>query len=691
VTTLSKIKLDPGSELTGAEGAKIATSSVNSIDNGSSKVIFNPSSTVGTYDYGGIESSTSVWTYIYTITASSGTGGSISPVSARVNYGGSQTFTITPNTGYEVNAVLVDGKTVSLTDSKYTFSNVTSDHSISVTFIHIAYSIISYAGSNGSISPSGIVAVNYGGSQTFTVTPDDGYAVNKVLVDGAPVSLTDYRYTFSNVTSNHVISVTFSQTSYFIISYAGNNGSISPSGIVTVSYGGSQTFTITPDTGYEVTKVPVDGSEVTLTDFEYTFTNVVVDHTMSVSFSKTMCTILAYAGNNGSIDPSGLVVVSYNASKTFTVTPDIGYEVNGVFVDGSSVGAVTSYTFSSVTSDHTIFVTFSQTSHIIIAYAENNGSIDPSGIVTVDYGDSKTFTITPDTGYEVNGVFVDGSSVGAVTSYTFSGVISDHTVYVAFSKIEYIITASSDTGGTITPISAKVDYGGFQTFMISTDAGYVVNRVLVDGCSVGAVTCYVFSNVTSDHTISATFTKTACVIVAYAGSNGSISPSGSVVVDYNSSHTFTVTPDIGYAVNETLVDGYRVSLTDSKYTFSDVTSDHVITVNFSQTGYMITASSGDNGCISPAGSTFVSYGNCLTYAVVPDEGYKVSDVLVDGNSVGAVTYYVFSDVTSDHTISVTFSQSTSPGGNIWAFDFLIIALFVIGVTAVHMYRKSKKS
>jgi hypothetical protein len=50
--------------------------------------------------------------------------------------------------------------------------------------------------------------------------------------------------------------------------------------------------------------------------------------------------------------------VSYGGIKTFTITPKTGYRIAGVVVDGKSVGAVTRYTFSNVTANHTIAATF---------------------------------------------------------------------------------------------------------------------------------------------------------------------------------------------------------------------------------------------------------------------------------------------------------------------------------------------
>ena len=69
----------------------------------------------------------------YTISTNAGTNGTISPTSATVNAGDSQTFTITPDTGYHVEDVLEDGISVGSV-AEYSFSNVTSNHNISASF-----------------------------------------------------------------------------------------------------------------------------------------------------------------------------------------------------------------------------------------------------------------------------------------------------------------------------------------------------------------------------------------------------------------------------------------------------------------------------------------------------------------------------------------------------------------------------
>ena len=82
------------------------------------------------------------------------------------------------------------------------------------------------------------------------------------------------------------VTATFNLKTYTITATAGNGGSISPSGTVTVNYDGSQSFTITPDANYTIGNVVVDGvSAGSVTT--YNFTNVTANHTISASFTRS--------------------------------------------------------------------------------------------------------------------------------------------------------------------------------------------------------------------------------------------------------------------------------------------------------------------------------------------------------------------------------------------------------------------
>ena len=611
----------------------------------------------------------------HTITATAGANGNITPTGdVKVDNAASQTFTIAPSVGYSVEDVKVDNVSVGAVTT-YTFQNVTKDYTIVATFKTggvTQYSITATAGSNGTVTPAGVVTVNAGASQTYTITPGAGYAVEDVKVDSVSVGAVA-SYTFSNVSKNYTISATFKTssggTSYMIVASTGSNGTISPSGTNTVTAGSSKTFTMTPNSGYTVEDVKVDGqSQGALTT--YTFTNITLDHIISVSF-KTSSSGTQYmlvgsvSGSGGTISPSGTIMVNAGESKTFTLTPSDGYTVADLIVDGKSVGVQTSYTFSNVSTDHFIQAKFkSSTGQFTISASTGiNGTIDPKGNITVESGGSKTFTIKPDTGYIVDDVKIDGQSKGAMTTYTFTSVTADHSIYATFkvgTTQTFTIRSTAGENGKIFPSGdTTVTAGESKIFSMTPNSGYEVADFLVDGTSLGPKTEYTLSSISAAHTVHVTFKAVSSgaiySIKATSGANGGISPSGDVSVNAGDSKRFIMYMATGYQVDDVYVDDKSVGPVTS-YTFSNVNADHEIHVTFKQISlqYTITASAGDNGSIYPSGEVQVLAGASKTFKMYLAEGYEVGNVFVDEVSVGPVTSYTFDSVGSNHKIHVTF-------------------------------------
>ncbi len=453
--------------------------------------------------------------------------------------------------------------------------------------------------------------------------------------------------------------------SFTILASAGPNGIISPSGSVGVNLYSNQTFTIIPNTGYHIADVQVDGVSVGPVS-SYTYNWVTSDHTIKASFAINTFTITpsVASSNSGTISPAGPVTVNYGASQTFTITPATGYHIADVQVDGVSQGAVTAYTFGSVTASHTISATFAlNTFTVTPSVSGANGTMSPLTVQLVSYGSTTTFTLSPAAGYSP---YMSGTCGGTLNGniYTTSPITGNCTVIASFSINSNAITASAGTGGTISPTGmVPVNYGANQTFTITPNANYQIASVLVDGVSQGAIASYTFSNVTSSHSISATFTLNTFTIAPSAGTNGTINPATPQIVTYGSSTTFTFTPSTGYYVSSVLVDGANVGLPNS-YTFSNVTTNHTIAVSFALGSYTITATAGAGGTLVTGGVTIssgssqdflVSYGGSRSFTIVPNAGYSVVNVVVDGVSQGAITSYTFNNVTANHTISATFA------------------------------------
>ena len=517
------------------------------------------------------------------------------------------------------------------------------------------YTINVTAAANGSIAP-GTATVNSGASQTFTITPNTGYYVADVLVDGASVGAVT-SYPFSNVTANHTIAASFAINTYTLTYLAGLNGSITGTTPQTVNYGGSgNPVTAVPATGYHFVNWD-DGS----TANPRTDANVTAMISVTANFAINTYTVTASAGSNGSITPSGAMTVNYGAGQTFTITPSTGYHVADVLVDGASVGAVTSYPFSNVTANHTIAASFAINTYTVTASAGSNGSITPSGAITVNYGASQTFTIAPSTGYHVADVSVDGVSVGAVPTYTFNNVTANHTIAASFAINTYTLTYTAGAHGSITGTTPQtVNYGGSGSPVTAVPAtGYhFVNWN--DGLTANPRTD---ANVRATISVTANFAINTYTLTYTAGAHGSITGTTPQTVNYGGSgNSVTAVPATGYHfVN------WGDGSTANPRADANVRATISVTANFAINTCTVTASAGSNGSITPSGAITVNYGASQTFTITANTGYHVADVSVDGLSVGAVTSYTFSNVTAKHTIAASFAINLCALGDfVWS-------------------------
>jgi hypothetical protein len=219
---------------------------------------------------------------------------------------------------------------------------------------------------------------------------------------------------------------------------------------VTVTQGVNVTYTITPASGYHVANVLVDSVSVG-TPSTYTFTSVSADHTIAVTFAANTVatfTITPTASANGTISPATPQTVASGSSMTFIMHPATGFHVSDVLVDSVSVGAVGSYTFSNITANHTISVSFAANAvgmFTITPSAGPNGSITPTAAQVVNAGSNVTFNVTPNVGYHVESLLVDGSTIATATSYTFTNVQANHTISATFSNDTDTAVASAIT------------------------------------------------------------------------------------------------------------------------------------------------------------------------------------------------------------------------------------------------------
>ncbi len=603
------------------------------------------------------------------------------------------------------------------------------------------FTITSSENGTGTISPLGAQSVSGNQNITFTITPNSGSHIDSVVVDGVNKG-PDTTYSFTNVTNNHTIAAYFSVTIYTITSSAGLNGTISPNGTTPVNSGSSQSFTITPSTGYHIDSVFVDGSYAGNTS-PYNFTNVVANHSISVKFAINQYTITASTGTHGKITPAGSVVVLYGSNQLFTFTPDTGYQIQNVLVDGISQGTVPSYTFSNVTANHTVSVAFTADTLTITVQSipaglnvivDGNTAASPATVKWI-VGTNHTLgvvdTVSTGTGSRV--VWSSWSNNGA-KSQIVSPIVP--TTFIANFITQYYLTDTANAGGTVTPPSGWFTSGqnvqiqafpsakyNFQTWSgsgngsissstnpatitmnnaISEIANFVRQPIQItiqaspsgltfyyDGQSYntpqtrtvnpgdqhnlnsvspqsgGSNIQYVFNNWSDSgaifHVIAPDSNTTYTVnfkkqynLTVVAGLNGNVSPP-SGYLDSGSVTNITATPNTGFIFKKWDGSGtgsYSGTNNPASVTMKSVIND---TAFFVIDTMIITATAGANGTISPSGSVKVPYGSNQTFTITPIGLYHISDVVVDGSSVGAVSSYQFTNVTAAHTITASFT------------------------------------
>ncbi len=511
------------------------------------------------------------------------------------DYGTTFTAPFIAAPGYHIESIIINGVNYGAMDA-WQFANLATEQYVTVNFVKDAYTITTVGHGFGTVSAGETFEYDPAHIYAFSATPSTGYRISSVLRNNVELNVVDPEATFvdtlRNILSDYNYVVTFNPMNYNVTATAGNNGSVTPAGVTAYRYNDNAVYAINANIGYYISSITIDGTTTdytqadALTTFTHTFNfagAAAVDHSISATFAKFVYTIDVTAGANGTITP-GTSTFDYGTTPTFTITPDAGYGIVDVTVDGVSVGAVSSYTFTALTADHEIAATFAQYEYTINASAGNGGSITPAGVINAMHGGNQTFTIAPATGYHIANVYVDGASVGAVSTYTFSTIDANHTIFAQFAANEYTVTVNQPANGVITPNTMTVTYGATPTFVVTPNTGYNVSAITVDGTNVIAnavntngVYTYTMAPVAANATITATMTQKTFTITTNAGANGTIT--GPATVNYGANATYTITPAAGYVVENVTVDGMNMGAITS-YIFTNVVANHTIAATF---------------------------------------------------------------------------------------------------------------
>lgn len=456
---------------------------------------------------------------------------------------------------------------------------------------------------------------------------------------------------------------------------APSTGWIDERGVAYVPQGEVATFSFTPDMGYQVKDIYIDGTlltgmdkDISIANGGYIFWDTTRDRSIYVEFEpsgqsgQTKCRVSVSFSGNGSIQPAqglettedGVVYVPQGQNLTLYLYPYDGYQVEKILINGivlsdtevEAARANNSFIYWNVWNDSSVEIVFGEKNtkkYTISLSAGTGGWIYTSdwmigasnSTASVEAQEGKNFLvyIIPDKGYQVSQVLVDGGNISqeqlanvrSTQSYTFDQIQKDHTLQVSFSKDTYQISFSSGVGGSIQPVLESSEEG-----------------------------------------------------------------SGTVEVKSGSDVLFQIIPDQGYELAALSIDGVTVGESELEslkknlsYTFSQVNSDHQIMAAFlkkvqQETAYVVTSSAGGHGNISPLGQQKVTAGQSITFSIIPDSGYEVSAVIVDGEAISQIALrrvkekngFTFQPIQANHTIAVEFEKTAQEEKNNYQIYYL---------------------
>ena len=583
------------------------------------------------------------------------------------------------------------------------------------------------AGEGGAIDPAGQTLVKKGTSKTFTVTPAQGYEIANVTVDGTDLGPISY-YTFQRVGVDHTISATFQKAQQsgdevlFDNDFESVTGESFPfhgwslKGVNTNGYtwkqqtywnwkdvndtkhayisddwnGGAQDeYLISP-------AVNLTGKEATLSfDYGYGYygaQNKTYTATVEVSTDggQTWTALWnffdSYNGEKSGV-VSGRKELAIPAQYAVDGVQFAFHYVNPTHETGPLAVDNVKLTVPGGTAGDTVTLTTT---------ASDGGTVAPAGQTTYVSGQAVDVTFTPDQGYQLASVKVNGRTVSVTGNVLPLTMDQSYAVSVVFEKIPDVPTVMFENDFE----SVTGDSFPFH--------GWTLKGVNPNGYTWKQDTYYNWKSLGND-------TKHAYISDDWHGGPQDewlISPSvnlsgtrdGVLYFDYAygiygiKNKTFTATVEAstdggqtwtpiwnfqdsytgqetsGYALAgsaevkvpaQYAVDGVQFAFryVNTTHDTAPLAVDNVKLMAVEDgpvaQKYTITATAGEGGSITPAGEVSVKEGASQTFTITASEGYAIADVLVDGQSVGAVDSYTFENVTANHTIAAVFTRTAS--------------------------------
>ncbi len=473
---------------------------------------------------------------------------------------------------------------------------------------------------------------------------------------------------FNMVAENLTIKAVGKIKTFNVVASVQGNGAISNLGTTVVEYGKSIKFAITPNAHYCLSNIQQGTTQETLsaigsallnsakTNGYYELTNVTSENYVHFIFEAESYEIKVEIEGSGTVNPM-TKTYAYLSSQTFTFSANVGYKIGQIILDGTQVASgVSSYEIQSIDNNHTLKVVFVPSDGIAYTVKHYTETLDGSGTLYLGkyYSQNSTETLFGTTGSATNASAKNITGFKSLT-FTQATIAADGStvVIICYERIKYSVTLEKSAGVSSVSGNGTYRFGETVTIRAIMQEGFnfkcwTSSNGTINGAKSNPLQ---FNMMAENVTIKATSDVITFNVVASVLGNGSITNLGTNEVEYGGSIRFDIAPQEHYYLanimqgsnkeNASAINSSALSTIKLKgyYELTDVTSEKYVQFIFEAESYLITVEKEGEGEISPGTSTF-KYMDVVTYTFTPNEGYKVSEVKIDGTKVaGEVSSY----------------------------------------------------
>lgn len=411
--------------------------------------------------------------------------GEVSVDDNQVVAGEDVTINVSAASGYKLDTLMVsdaDDNPVTLTGT--TFTMPASDVSIQAAFVQKDYSITKNFTGEGTLTV--VSHADAGETVSVSANPSAGYKLSSLTwkaTSGADNDIVESKQ-FSMPNEAVEVTAVFVKESYAVSVVATENGTVTVAdSATTAEFDFDVKFTATPNSGYKIGSVQVNGGDVTVTGENgvFTFKMPAEVAEIEVTFTEETYAITLPENLTG-----GTIAVAeeakYNSTVTFAVTPAEDYnltadsvKMNDSVLSGTAgAGETMNYSFTMPAGEVKLEAGFEEEAHDILIMEGNANGTVTCAVAHADAGETVTFTAVPNSYYELkeNALQVNGGAVeltaGEGNSYSFTMPEESATITASFTAIEYTVTMVLDS----VYVSSIVREGDATNTDIKSDLGY---------------------------------------------------------------------------------------------------------------------------------------------------------------------------------------------------------------------------